>query len=148
MAKEVQAEYAGSGIAFFVIGLFFVLAALYSARPSRADPIVLEGEVADDVKGPVTVILRPEPWQSRSFQNGKIMFRFYPDVSILTLEASAPGYEPTAIPIEISSGAQVQVGRLELRKRLDEIRPTVAIRPLEFEAPPVTDTTNAFGTPR
>jgi len=136
------------GIAFFVIGLCFVITALYAADPPKGTPVDLQGEV-DGVDAPVTVILRSEPTLSRAYQGGKIKFKFYPDMSILTLEASAPGYEPASIPIEIGTETHVVFPRLQLKKRIDEIKAKPAsIEPVAFQAPPVTDTTSNFGTPR
>ena len=136
------------GIAFFVIGLCFVVAALYSATPRPGEAIDLSGEVAG-VDGPVTVIIRSNPLNLPVFGHGAIRSHFYPDFSVLTLEASAPGYEPMPVPVEISHGTLVNVGTIQLRRKIQEIvaKPE-SIQALSFQPPLLTDTTRSFGAPR
>ena len=136
------------GIAFFVIGLCFVVAALYSATPRPAEAIDLEGEVAG-VDGPVTVIIRSNPLNLPVFGDGAIRSHFYLDFSVLTLEASAPGYEPMPVPVEISHGTLINVGTIQLRRKIQEIaaKPEL-IQPISFQPPSVTDTTQSFGAAR
>jgi hypothetical protein len=133
------------GIAFFVIGLCFVVSALYSASPPKAEAIDLEGEVAG-VDGPVTVIIRSNPLNLAVFGGGAIRSHFYPDFSVLTLEASAPGYEPMPVPVEISHGTVINVGTIQLRRKIQEIAANPqSIQPISFQPPAVTDTTRSFG---
>jgi hypothetical protein len=136
------------GIAFFVIGLCFVGAALYTASPTKPEPIDLEGKVPG-VDGPVSLIIRSEPLHPPVFGDGAIRFRFYPDFSVLTLEASAPGYEPMPVPVEISHRTLVNVGTIQLRRKIQEIaaKPD-AIQPITFQPPLLSDTTRSFGAPR
>lgn len=146
--KKFRVNTQVPGIAFFVIGLGFVIAALYSASPSKAEPIDLQGEVPG-VDGPVTLIIRSEPLRLPVFRDGVIRSRFYPDFSVLTLEASAPGYDPIPVPVEISRATLVDVGKIHLKKRIEEIpaKPD-SILPIDFQPPPVTDTARSFGTPK
>jgi hypothetical protein len=144
--KKFRVNTQVPGIAFFVIGLCFVVVALYSASPP--EPIDLQGEV-HGVDGPVTVIIRSEPLHPPVFGDGAIRYRFYPDFSVLTLEASAPGYEPMPVPVEISHGALINVGTIQLRRKIQEIaaKPE-SIQPISFQPPLVTDTTRSFGAPK
>ncbi|MFL5493620.1 MAG: hypothetical protein ACJ8DC_04450 [Gemmatimonadales bacterium] len=144
--KKFRVNTQVPGIAFFVIGLCFVGAALYAASPPEL--IDLQGEV-HGVDGPVTVIIRSEPLHPAVFGDGAIRYRFYPDFSVLTLEASAPGYEPMPVPVELSHGTLVNVGTIQLRKKIQEIAPKPeSIQPISFQPPLVTDTTRSFGAPR
>jgi hypothetical protein len=146
--KKFRVNTQVPGIAFFVLGLGFVIAALYSARPSKAEPIDLQGEIAG-VDGPVTLIIRSQPLPLPVFRGGIIRYRFYPDFSVLTLEASAPGYEPIPVPVEISRATVVDVGKIHLKKRIEEIpaKPD-SILPIDFRPPPVTGTAGSFGSPK
>jgi hypothetical protein len=146
--KKFRVNTQVPGIAFFVLGLGFVVAALYSASPSKAEPIDLQGEIAG-VDGPVTLIIRSQPLPLPVFGGGIIRYRFYPDFSVLTLEASAPGYEPMPVPVEISRATAVDVGRIHLKKRIEEIpaKPD-SILPIDFRPPPVTGTAGSFGSPK
>jgi hypothetical protein len=144
--KKFRVNTQVPGIAFFVIGLCFVVAALYAASPP--EPIDLEGQVPG-VDGPVTVIIRSEPLHPPVFGDGAIRYRFYPDFSVLTLEASAPGYEPMPVPVETSRGTLINIGTIQLRKKIQEIVPKPeSIQPISFQPPSVTDTTQSFGAPR
>ena len=146
--KQFKINTQVPGVAFFVIGLCFIVAALYAARPQRVEPIDVNGEV-DGVDGPVTLVVKPQTWQFPALSGGVIRARIYPDVSTLVLEASAPGYEPTSMAIEVSSSTQVSIGRVQLKKRLQEIQAKGEnISPIGFPAPRVTDTAQAFGAPR
>ena len=136
------------GIAFFVLGLGFVVAALYTATPSKAAPIELRGEITG-VDGPVTLVIRSQPMPLPVFNDGIIRYRFYPDFSLLTLEASAPGYEPVPLPLELGGAALIDVGRLQLKKKIEEIPAKVdSIRPIDFQPPPLTETFGSFGLPK
>jgi hypothetical protein len=146
--KKLRVNTQVPGVAFFVIGLCFVGAALYAATPKKPEPIDLEGKVPG-VDGPVSLIIRSEPLYPPVFGDGAIRFRFYPDFSVLTLEASAPGYEPMPVPVEISRGTLVNVGTIQLRRKIPEIAAKPAsIQPIGFQPPSVTDTTRSFGVPR
>ena len=136
------------GIAFFMLGLGFVMAALRSASPAEARPVDLRGEVSG-VDGPVTLIIRTQPLPLPVFTGGVIRYRFYPDFSVLMLEASAPGYESMPVPVEIARSGVIDVGKLHLKRKIDEIsaKPE-SILPIDFQPPPVTATVGTFGSPQ
>ena len=144
--KKFRVHTQVPGIAFFVLGLGFVMTALYSASPSRAHPVDLRGEIGG-VDGPVTLIIRTQPLPLPVFSDGIIRYRFYPDFSVLTLEASAPGYEPMPVPVEIARSGVIDVGKLNLKRKIDEIAAMPdSIMPIGFQPPPITETHGTFGS--
>jgi hypothetical protein len=146
--KQIRVTTQVPGVAFFLIGLCFVALALHWATPKPFDPIDLRGEITG-VDGPVSVIIRSEALHPPVFRDGVIDYHFYPDFSVLTLEVSAPGYDPMPVPVEIAHATLVNLGRIQLRKRIEEIRPqSDSIHAIDFKPPLVTDTGAAYGTPR
>jgi hypothetical protein len=143
--KKFRVNTQVPGIAFFVLGLGFVMAALFWASPSPGHAVDLRGEIGG-VDGPVTLIIRTQPLPLPVFSDGIIRYRFYPDFSVLTLEASAPGYEPMPVPVEIARAGVIDVGKLNLKRKIDEIRAQPdSITAIGFRPPPVTQTAGTFG---
>jgi hypothetical protein len=147
--KQFRMNTQVPGIAFFVVGLVFIVVALYASKPTGVVPIDLQGEVLG-VKAPVSVGASTK-WHLDSFSSGAIRGRIYPEVTTLVIEVSAPGYVPVTTPIEIKPGIQQAViGKFQLEKRIDEIPANPGrIAPVQFKPPPInTKGAQGFGAPQ
>lgn len=90
------------GIAFFIIGLIFSGVAIFFSKPSPVEPIYIRGSI-EDVKEQITITAIPSVWSISSGSNGIFDGKIFPDIEVLTLKISAPGYKPEYIPQNLST---------------------------------------------
>lgn len=104
------------GVAFFAVGLLFIVLALQFAKPPEVIPIEVDGEVSA-VDAAVTIMVSTR-WPLPAFTGGQIHSKIYPDVSTLVVEVSAPGHDPIVIPVEVKPTAKrtARIGKLALQK--------------------------------
>jgi len=138
------------GIGFFLVGGIFLGGALAASKPPEVAPIELQGAV-EGVATPVTVFVRPPQWTLVTTSDGEFHGRIYPDIAILFLEATAPGYLPKVTEVSITDGwsRTANVGSVRLQKQIDEIppKPENIVEP-PFEAPAIGLNGSDFGVPR
>lgn len=92
-------------------------------------------------------MVSPNQWQIPTASNGSVEGKIYPDLSILLLVVSAPGYEPirSVVNMRASGRKLAELGTLELKKKIAEIKATPDnINPIGFAAPP-TKAEHGFG---
>lgn len=150
--KQFRMSTQVPGIAFFVIGLVFVVVPLGFLKPAALVPMEFEGEIKG-VEEPVSISVRPTTnWELPGTSTGKINGMIYPDLSVVLLVINAPGYEPFSKSIKISSDGRrlAQFGTLELRRtklRRADLAENIASLPFDT---PATSGTNAaaFGVPQ
>lgn len=104
------------GIAFFIIGLIFSTISIYASKPTKIEPIRIEGEVRQ-IAEPVTIRARSATWILQGASNGIVQGRIDPHLEDITLEISAPGYKPESITFSLN----------ELKNR------TVKFKPVDLE---------------
>ena len=150
--KQFRMSTQVPGIAFFIIGLIFVVVTLVFLKPATLVPMEFEGEIKG-VEEPVSILVRPTTnWELPGTTSGKINGMIYPDLSVVLLVVNAPGYEPFSKPIKISPDGRrlAQFGTLELRRtNLRKADITERITSLPFSAPAtLTANTATFGVPQ
>lgn len=134
------------GLAFFIIGLFFSVIAIVASKPSRLDPISIAGQIDESVTEPVTITASPAAgWTVNAGNGRKIEGRIFPDVDVLSLQVSAPGYAPKNFVYNLTGSKEKQINIAEtitLERRIPVIvghqrnivSPAVPLAPLN--APP------------
>lgn len=146
--KQFRINTQAPGIAFFLVGLIFVGIALYASKPPDVVPIDVSGEV-EGVNQPVTVTIITR-WPLATYSGGKIGGKVYPDMTSLTVEATAPGYLPFTAPIILKPADKriASIGKVRLTKTVEEIIARQENLPaLTFAAPPV-ERQGSFGAPQ
>jgi hypothetical protein len=89
------------GIAFFIVGLIFSSISIYASKPTKIEPIRIEGEVRQ-IPEPVTIRARSSTWTLEGSSNGIVQGRIDPHLEDITLEISAPGYRPESITFSLN----------------------------------------------
>lgn len=131
------------GIAFFIVGLLFSSLAIWAAKPSGVEPIRIKGNLKG-ISDIVTIKIIPSSssWTVQTGSNGEINGRIYPDIDVLTLELTAPGYDEEFVPYSLETAGQREIDlskkNIVLRKKIDTIvgnqediiEPDVPLKPL------------------
>ncbi|MGH6754445.1 MAG: hypothetical protein ACREVL_15130 [Solimonas sp.] len=99
------------GLAFFLVGLLFILLAVVASKPSKIEPVKIIGKVTG-INDPITVTATTEPWSVSVASDGQIDGLIFPNVRRLTIEISAPGYVPIRQPFDVPVTAE---GMIELK---------------------------------
>jgi hypothetical protein len=81
------------GIAFFIIGLIFVIVPIFASKPGEIQPIRIEGRV-NNIQEPVNISVRSKSWPLEVESSGIVKGKIYPDLELISMEISAPGYRP------------------------------------------------------
>lgn len=138
--KQFRLNTQVPGIAFFLVGLIFVILALWVSKPPPVKPLDIMGRVRVD-DAPVTVLVRSVPWPIVTSSNGDICDRFYPDVTLLIVEATAPGYRPHTRSLDTrrtQGEGSIDLGEIQLVKQTDKIETKPEkIADVPFDAPPL-----------
>ncbi|MDZ3992298.1 hypothetical protein [Pseudomonas sp. Teo4] len=138
------------GVAFFLVGLLFIALSLAFLKPNELEPIEFEGEIKN-LKGRVSVVVRPVSWGLADSDNGVIAGRVYPDLSVLVVQITAAGYETLTTPVRIIDEGRLiaKIGAIELTpSNVTESDLKKQISPLPFTPPPITDVkVGKFGAP-
>jgi hypothetical protein len=149
--KQFRMSTQVPGIAFFLVGLIFVVIPLMLLRPPVMVPLEFEGEIKG-AEEPVSISIRPTTnWELPGTTAGKVNGVIYPDLSVVLLVINAPGYEPVSKSIKISPDGRrlAQFGTLELRRtKLRKTDLAESIAGLPFEAPPAATNASMFGVPQ
>lgn len=101
-------------LGLFVIGLLFIGLSIHFARETAATPIELIGKTSG-VEEPITVLVSSE-WGVPAIQ-GQVHHVLRPQLDVLWITISAPGYEPFSQPFakdHIKKG--VNFGDVKLRR--------------------------------
>lgn len=136
--KQFRLNTQVPGLAFFLVGLMFIAVSLTFLKPSDVAPISFEGQIRG-IDQQVSIFVRPQPWVlAGDSVTGQIRGTVYPDVSVLVLSVTAPGYEPLDRPIKINlQGRRVaDLGVVELRQsgvRRSDLSENIV--PLPFSPP-------------
>ncbi|SFG23580.1 hypothetical protein [Neptunomonas qingdaonensis] len=145
--QDLKLSTQAPGIAFFLVGLIFTSVAIYFSKPEQTDPIYISGKI-ENISEQVTVTAMPLNWVVKSGTNGKIEGKFSPDIEILALRFTAPGYNEEVHPHKFSdSSHKITLTKpIQLIKAIDEIKPSNAnIIPIPKNLPPLTSVPS-FGT--
>ena len=130
--------------------MFIGLSLRYS-QPPDVVPIEFHGQIKG-VEGPVTILVAPNRWQIPTTSTGMVQGKIYPDLSMLFLIASAPGYEPftTVVPMRKQGAQLAELGTLELKRTIGEIKATAnSIGAIAFTPPDHgTSGQTLFGVPQ
>jgi hypothetical protein len=140
--KQFRMSTQVPGIAFFFVGLLFVVVPLLFLKPRSDVPMTFKGELKG-VEESVSILVRPTAnWEFKSTTTGKINSRILLDLSSVLLVINAPGYEPLSTSIEIKRDGLAQFGTLELRRtQLRQQDLAESIDGLPFTALPTTTAT-------
>lgn len=146
--KQFKLTTHAPALGLFVIGLLFVGLSIYFGERMTAAPIELRGKT-EDVDEPVTVFVRSE-WGVPAPQ-GKVHHILRPQLDVLWIYVSAPGYEPYSDSFSkdvVKKG--VDFGVIKLKRQVKErIKPNeknIVALPPGITPPPVT-TGGSFGRP-
>ena len=150
--KQFRMSTQVPGIAFFIIGLTFVVVPLVLLKPPALVPLEFEGEIKG-AEEPVSISVRPtSSWELPGTTAGKVNGMIYPDLSVVLLVINAPGYEPFSKSIKVSPDGRrlAQFGTLELhRTKLRKTDLAESIVSLPFDAPSTAAANKlAFGVPQ
>jgi hypothetical protein len=128
-------------IGFFLIGLVFVVIALWFATPVPDLPLTIQGE-APGIQSPITISVRTDPWLFTREPGGRFIGAVHPNLHVLVVETTAPGYEPvTTYTQDWLKDRAVDLGPINLRQVLSKIHPNPADiekLPEGFVPPPVS----------
>ncbi len=134
--KQFKMSTQVPGLAFFVIGLLFVVIPLVLLKPKGIVPIEFQGQLTG-IDEPVSISVRPANWELPGNSTGEISGKVYPDLSFLVIVINAPGYEPLSKSVKINTeGPHVaNLGTIELRRKVEERNIKENVAPLPFSAP-------------
>ena len=148
--KQFRINTQVPGLAFFLVGMMFIGLSLRFSQPPDVMPIEFHGQFKG-VEGPVTVLVAPNRWQIPTTTTGMLQGKVYPDLSMLILVATAPGYEPFSTVIALRQQGQrlAELGTLELKKRVGEIKANSSnIGAIDFNPPDQGVGGSSFGVPQ
>lgn len=137
--KQFKISTQVPGIAFFLVGLLFVVVSLFYLKPPPIIPIEIEGQISG-VDQPVSLAITPAKWELQGDTTGKIQGKVYPDLSVLLLVVNAPGYEPftQSISVKEESRKLAKVGTLQLTRKVNISDIKENLIDIPFPAPPTT----------
>ena len=147
--KQFRINTQVPGLAFFLVGMMFIGLSLRFSQPPDVVPIEFRGQFKG-VEGPVTVLVAPNRWQIPTTTSGMLQGKVYPDLSMLILVATAPGYEPFSTVVALRPQGQrlAELGTLELKKKVGEIKASSAnIGAIDFNPPDHGAGASSFGVP-
>lgn len=131
-------------LGLFVIGLLFVVSAIYFAQTTAVKKIPVIG-IAENVEGDISVTVRSE-WPVPAHQ-GKVQHVIRPNLDVLWVQVSAPGYIPDIKPYkDFKEG--VDFGTVKLVKAVPDIEvkeSNIEKLPDTFESIPPLDADKRFG---
>lgn len=84
-------------LGFFIIGLLFIVTAAMFSKPARVSPLRIEGKLNVLDPSSVTIRVSAGNWMLEPSTDGTIKGTIYPDMDILKVEITAPGYIPPSI---------------------------------------------------
>lgn len=149
--KQFRINTQVPGLAFFIVGLIFIVLSLLFSKPPDVVPIEFRGQIKG-VEAPVTVLVSPNKWQIQTTSTGIVQGKIYPDISMLVLVATAPGYEPfsTVVSMKNQGPRLAELGTLELKRKIGEIAATAGkIGDINFTPPdPGGGGHTTFGAPQ
>lgn len=149
--KQFRIHTQAPGIAFFLVGLFFLFFSLKYSRPPDVVPIEFRGQVTN-VSSPITVLASPSKWPIPTTSNGVVDGKIYPDLSKLVIVATAPGYVPftTIVSMQDKGKRLAEFGTLELKKApVEQVSAqSKNINNVNFTVPPMESNTPSFGEPQ
>ena len=138
--RELKLTTRTPALGLFIIGLCFIGVSIYFGRDIAATPIEVLGN-AENIDEPVTVMLRSE-WPL-SAQQGQVHHVIRPQIDVMWVIVSAPGYRPYVANFsksDIKNG--LNFGSITLEKVVDRI-PANPANIAEVEAginlPPLSD---------
>ena len=105
-------------LGLFVIGLLFVVSAIYFAQTTTVKEIPVVG-VTENIED-ITVTVRSE-WPVPAHQ-GRVQHVIRPNLDVLWVLISAPGYKPDYQPYEDFKEG-VNLGKVRLEKVVEKIEP-------------------------
>jgi hypothetical protein len=135
--KQFRLSSQVPGLAFFIVGLLFVVVALWFCRPPR--PIELYGTVNGSQEH-VQIIVSSQRWPLQPSSTGEINGRIVPDMTYLLIEANAPGCDPIQEPIDTRrmKDGKIILGNIHLTRRVEQVAVNNAnISPVPFDVPPL-----------
>jgi hypothetical protein len=103
-------------LGLFVIGLLFVVSAIYFAQTTAVKEISIIG-MAEAPEEEITVIVRSE-WPVTAHQ-GRVHAVIYPNLDVLWVQVSAPGYKPVIQPFKDYKEV-VDIGSVQLERKIPE----------------------------
>lgn len=106
-------------LGLFVIGLLFVISAIYFAQTTTAKAIPVSG-IAENIEEEISVIVKSE-WPVTAHQ-GHVQAVIRPQLDVLWVVISAPGYKPAIKPYEDFKEG-VNFGTVQLEKAVEKEDP-------------------------
>jgi len=129
-------------LGFFLIGLAFVVFAMWFAKPVPDSPLRISGNVSG-VQSPIKVSVRSEPGvieRDITDNNPSFTGTVYPNLHTLVLDVTAPGYGPHQESFNEDkwlSNHSIDLGAVNLTKLVSESQPNPGdIEPIPFQPPP------------
>ena len=110
-------------LGLFVIGLLFVISAIYFAQTTAVKEIPVIGVVENDVDD-LKVKVKSKDWPVTSHQ-GKVHEVIRPNLDVLWVVVTAPGYIPHSQDFDLKKGG-VNLGTIQLKKVVNKIEPKAA----------------------
>ena len=121
-------------LGLFVIGLLFIIVAMYAAKVPDVPSIPISGEV-DDVDGPITVTVHTE-WTLMAPQR-EVSDVLRPSLDVLWIRIAAPGFlaREMAFPRDTMNG-RIKLGTVHLERVHEKMEPNETnIKAAPFTAP-------------
>jgi len=118
--KQFRLSSQVPGLAFFIVGLLFVVIALWFCRPPQ--PIDLVGNL-EGTSTPVTIFVSSPQWHLQQSSTGEIRGRIVPDITYLLIEAVAPGCETIHGSVDTRNvkDGKVEIGKLKFIRKVDAV---------------------------
>ena len=105
-------------LGLFIIGLLFVALSIYFAQPPIVNEIPVKG-IVENIEDNITVKVKSKDWDVEAHK-GKVHDVIHPNLDVLWVVISAPGYREHAQDFELRKGG-VDLGKIQLEKAIETI---------------------------
>jgi hypothetical protein len=137
--KQFRLATRAPALGLFIIGLLFIGISIYFSKETAVKPIEVKGKMGN-IQDNVTVKVTSS-WVVPT-QSGEVLAVLRPNLDVLWVQVSAPGYEPIGIPFDLKKHDDINFGMVELKQIIQSIdaKPENIVElPKGISSPPLGD---------